>query len=41
MRLGTLRRVGISNIVSHDSAASTASVLSGISGNRIEDVKFF
>ncbi len=38
-RPGTLRRVLISNIVSHDSAASTASVLSGIPGNLIEDVK--
>lgn len=38
-RLGTLRRVVISNIVSHNSAASTASVFSGISENLIEDVK--
>ncbi len=39
-RPGTLRRVAISNLVSHDSAASTASVLSGIPENLIEDVKF-
>ncbi len=39
MRLGTLRRVVISNIVSHDSASSTSSVLSGIPSNLIEDVK--
>ncbi len=38
-RPGTLRRVAISNIVSHDSAASTASVFSGIPENLIEDVK--
>jgi polygalacturonase len=38
-RPGTLRRVAISNVVSHDSAASTASVFSGISENLIEDVK--
>ena len=38
-RLGTLRRIAISNVVSHDSAASTASVLSGIPENLIEDVK--
>ncbi len=39
MRLGTLRRVMIANVVSHDSAAATASILSGIPGNAIEDVK--
>jgi polygalacturonase len=40
MRPGTLRRVLISNIVSHDSAASTASILAGIPENPIADVKF-
>jgi polygalacturonase len=39
MRSGTLRRVLISNFVSHDSFASTASILSGIPENRIEDIK--
>ncbi|MGA7155925.1 MAG: glycoside hydrolase family 28 protein [Acidobacteriaceae bacterium] len=39
MRAGTLRRVLISNIVSHDSAAVTASIFSGIPENAIEDVK--
>ena len=39
MRAGTLRRVMISNVVSHDSAAKTASIFSGIPGNVIEDVK--
>ena len=39
MRPGTLRRVVISNIVSHNSASSTSSVLSGIPSNLIEDVK--
>ena len=39
MRAGTLRRVVIANVVSHDSAAVTASVLSGIPENAIEDVK--
>ena len=38
-RLGTLRRVAISNLISHNSAASTASVFSGIPENLIEDVK--
>ncbi|MDQ2832303.1 MAG: glycoside hydrolase family 28 protein [Acidobacteriota bacterium] len=38
-RPGTLRRVAISNLVSHDSAASTSSVFSGIPENLIEDVK--
>ncbi len=39
MRAGSLRRVLISNIVSSDSAGSTASVFSGIPGNVIEDVQ--
>jgi polygalacturonase len=39
MRPGTLRRVLVSNLVSHNSAASTASLLSGIPENLIEDVK--
>lgn len=39
MRAGTLRRVVIANVVSHDSAAVTASILSGIPENAIEDVK--
>ena len=39
MRAGTLRRVLIANVVAHDSAAKTASVLSGIPENAIEDVK--
>jgi polygalacturonase len=39
MRAGTLRRVMISNVVSHDSAAKTSSIFSGIPGNAIEDVK--
>jgi hypothetical protein len=38
-RPGTLRLVAIANIVSHNSAASTALVMSGIAENRIEDVK--
>jgi hypothetical protein len=38
MRRGSLRRVLISNIVSSNSAASTASVFSGIPENAIEDV---
>jgi polygalacturonase len=40
LRPGTLRRVMISNIVSHNSASSTASLLSGVPENSIEDVKF-
>ncbi|HZL26465.1 MAG TPA: glycoside hydrolase family 28 protein [Acidobacteriaceae bacterium] len=40
LRPGTLRRVMISNIVSHNSASSTSSLLSGIAENLIEDVKF-
>jgi polygalacturonase len=39
MRPGTLRRVLISNLVSYNSAATTASILSGIPSNRIEDIK--
>jgi polygalacturonase len=39
MRPGTLRRVMISNVVSHNSASSTASIFSGIAENAIEDVK--
>jgi polygalacturonase len=39
MRPGVLRRVLISNLVSHNSAAVTASLLSGIPSNHIEDVK--
>jgi len=40
MRPGTLRRVLISNLVSHNSFASTCSLISGIPGNLIEDIKF-
>jgi len=39
LRPGTLRRVLISNLVSHDSLASTASIFSGIPENLIADVK--
>jgi polygalacturonase len=39
LRPGTLRRVVISNLVSYNSGSSTASVLSGIPENLIEDVK--
>jgi polygalacturonase len=39
MRPGRLRRVLISNLVSSNSAASTASIFSGIPENSIEDVK--
>ena len=39
MRAGTMRRVLISNVVSHGSAAKTASIFSGIPGSAIEDVK--
>ena len=39
IRPGTLRRIVISNLVSYNSAASTASILSGIPSNLIEDVK--
>jgi polygalacturonase len=39
VRPGTLRRILISNLVSYNSAASAASILSGIPENLIEDVK--
>jgi polygalacturonase len=39
MRPGTLRRVVISDIVSHSSNSATSSILSGIASNLIEDVK--
>ena len=39
MRPGTLRRILISNLVSHNSASSTASLFVGIAPNLIEDVK--
>jgi polygalacturonase len=39
MRPGTFRRVLCSNIVSHNSRASTASIFSGVPENAIEDVK--
>ncbi len=39
LRPGTLRRVLISNMVSHDSMSSTSSIFSGIPENLIEDVK--
>jgi polygalacturonase len=39
IRTGTLRRVLISNLISHNSLASTSSILSGIPENLIEDVK--
>ena len=39
MRAGTLRRVLIDNLVSYNSNSSTASILSGIPANLIEDVK--
>src|SRR4051794_17825915 len=39
VRPGTLRRVLISNLVSYNSASSTASIFSGIRSNLIEDVK--
>jgi len=39
MRKGTLRRVMISNVVSHDAAGVTASTFAGIAENLIEDVK--
>jgi len=39
VRPGTLRRILIANLVSYNSAASTASVFSGIPENLIEDVK--
>jgi len=39
MRPGTLRRIVISNLVSYNSNASTAALISGVPGNLIEDVK--
>jgi polygalacturonase len=39
LRPGTLRRVLIANLVSYNSASSTASLFSGIPSNRIQDVK--
>jgi hypothetical protein len=39
MRKGTLRRVVISDLVSYNSFASTASIFSGVPDNLIEDVK--
>ena len=39
MRPGAIRRISISNLISSNSAASTASFLSGIPSNLIEDVK--
>ncbi|MDQ2841303.1 MAG: glycoside hydrolase family 28 protein [Acidobacteriota bacterium] len=39
MRLGTLRRILISNIVSSNSDSATSSIFSGIASNMIEDVK--
>ena len=39
LRTGTLRRVIISDLVSYNSNASTASLISGIASNLIEDVK--
>jgi polygalacturonase len=39
LRKGTLRRIIISDLVSYNSAASTASIFSGIPENMIEDVK--
>jgi polygalacturonase len=39
MRPGTLRRVLISNLVSHNSNSTTSSLISGIPENRIEDLK--
>ena len=39
MRTGTLRRIVISNLVSYNSAASTASIFHGLPENMIEDVK--
>jgi polygalacturonase len=39
LRPGTLRRVVISNVVSHNSAASTSSLFSGVPSNSIQDVK--
>jgi hypothetical protein len=39
MRPGAIRRILISNLVSSNSAASTASIFSGVPSNLIEDVK--
>jgi polygalacturonase len=39
VRPGTLRRIVISNLVCHNSNASTASIISGIADNLIEDIK--
>jgi polygalacturonase len=39
MRPGTLRRVNIANVVSHNAASSTSSLFVGIPSNLIEDVK--
>jgi polygalacturonase len=39
IRAGTLRRVVISDIVSHNSNSTTSSIFSGIASNLIEDVK--
>jgi polygalacturonase len=39
LRPGTMRRIVISNLVSHNAASPTASILSGIPSNRIQDVK--
>lgn len=39
MRSGTLRRIVISDIVSHNSNSTTSSIFSGIASNLIEDVK--
>jgi polygalacturonase len=39
MRPGAIRRILISNLVSYNSAASTASIFSGIPSNFIEDIK--
>ena len=39
LRPGTLKRVVISNLVSYNSNCSSASILSGVPGNLIEDVK--
>ena len=39
LRPGTMRRVLVANLVSHNSASSTSSLFSGIRTNRIEDVK--
>jgi polygalacturonase len=38
--VGTLRRVSISNVVVHDADPRYASIIAGIPGHRIEDVRF-